>query len=165
MDLREAARYPAVAPHAGTYARRFGEGLARELGVEFNIAVEARGWGVLKAYVEVGLGISVVPDICVRERDPLSVIPLREYVGPQSFGFFAGAATAWRVRPNASSRSWTRASFRLPDAQSAHPGSNRERPRIATAVRVRQPTRRNEITRRAIARNARSSAAPSAARK
>ena len=90
VDIREATtRYPAVVPHAGTYARRFGEALARELGVELDIAVEARGWGVLKGYVEVGLGISVVPDICVRERDPLSVIPLREYTEPQSFGFFA----------------------------------------------------------------------------
>ena len=89
VDIRDAARYPAIVPHSGTYARRFGEGLAREFGFELNIAVEARGWGVLKAYVEVGLGVSVVPDICVRERDPLSVIPLREYVGPQSFGFFA----------------------------------------------------------------------------
>ena len=89
VDIREAARYPGVVPHAGTHARRFGEGLARELGVELNVAVEARGWGVIKGYVEVGLGISVVPDICVTERDPLSVIPLREYTEPQSFGFFA----------------------------------------------------------------------------
>ena len=89
VDVREAARYPAVVPHGGTYARRFGEEVARELGVELDIAVEARGWEVLKGYVEVGLGVSVVPDICVRERDPISVVPLREYAGPQSFGFFA----------------------------------------------------------------------------
>ena len=56
VDVREAGRYPAVVPHAGTYARRFGEGLAREHGVELDIAVEASGWGVLKAYVEIGLG-------------------------------------------------------------------------------------------------------------
>ena len=31
----------------------------------------------------------MVPDFCVRERDPLSVIPLREYTEPRSFGFFA----------------------------------------------------------------------------
>ena len=89
VSLREAAHYPVVAPHAGTQARQFGESLARELGVELDIAVEARGWGVLKGYVEVGLGVSVVPDICVRERDPLSVIPLRQYFEAQSFGFFA----------------------------------------------------------------------------
>ena len=89
VEFREAARHPVVVPHAGTYPRRFVEGLAREHGVELDIAVEARGWGVLTGYVEAGVGISVFPDIYVRERDSLSVIPLREHPGPQSFGFFA----------------------------------------------------------------------------
>ena len=89
VDIREAGRYPAVVSHAGTYARRFAESIAREHGFELDIAVEARGWAVLKGYVKAGIGISVVPDFCVRERDPLSVIPLGEYTDPQSFGFFA----------------------------------------------------------------------------
>ena len=89
VDFREVARHAAVVPHAGTQARQFVEGLARKHGVELDIAVEAPWWGVLKGYVEAGVGISVVPDICVRERDPLSVIPLREHAGPRSFGFFA----------------------------------------------------------------------------
>ena len=89
VEFREAARHGVVVPHAGTYPRRYVEGLAREHGVELDIAVEAGGWGVLKGYVEAGLGISVVPDFCVRARDPLSVIALQEHPGPQSFGFFA----------------------------------------------------------------------------
>ena len=89
VDIREALRYPAVAPHAGTYARQFREALARKHRVKLDISVEARGWEVLKAFVEVGLGVSVVPDICVRERDPLSVITLRDCAEPQGFGFFA----------------------------------------------------------------------------
>lgn len=89
--LREAARYPAVVPHLGTYARQVGEAVAREHGIKIDVAVEARGWGVIKAYVEVGLGVSVVPDICVTERDWLSVIALRDCSEPQSFGFFARA--------------------------------------------------------------------------
>ena len=89
VDIREVARHAVVVPHADTYPRQFVERLAREHGVELDIAVEAHGWGVLKGHVEVGVGVSVVPDICVRERDPLSVIPLREHTEPQSFGFFA----------------------------------------------------------------------------
>lgn len=87
--LHEAARYPLVASHIGTYARQTAEAMAREHGVKLDASVESRGWGVLKAYVKVGLGVSVVPDICVAERDRLSVIPLRDYSEPQSFGFFA----------------------------------------------------------------------------
>ena len=89
VEIHEAAGHPGIVPHVGTYARQFGEALARQLGVEFKIAVETHGWGVIKSYVEIGLGISVVPDICVKESDRLSVIPLREYTEPQSFGFFA----------------------------------------------------------------------------
>ena len=89
VDFDAVSAWPAVAPHAGTYARRFGEDLARKFGFEFKIAVEARGWHEIKAYVEAGLGISAIPDICITESDRLSVIPLSSYVQPQSFGFFA----------------------------------------------------------------------------
>ena len=88
VQVQEAMRYQVVAPHEGTWARRYVEERARKAEVRLDIAAQARGWGVLKAYVEVGLGIAVVPDFCVRERDALSVIALDEQAKAQSFGFF-----------------------------------------------------------------------------
>ena len=89
VDLREVAAWPAVVPHSGTYARQFGEAIARRYGVEVNVAVEARGWGVITSYVEAGLGVSIIPDVCLREGDRVSVVPLGDYTDRQSFGFFA----------------------------------------------------------------------------
>ena len=84
----EAARWPAIVPPAGSYTRQFGESAARELGVDVKAVVEVGGWGVIKRYVERGIGISVVPSICLHETDQLSVIPLGRHFRSRSFGVY-----------------------------------------------------------------------------
>lgn len=86
VDIRELAEYPGIAPPAGTFGRDFGETIARRFGVEVNVGIETSGWGLVKRYVEAGLGISVVPSVCVSERDRLWVIPFGEYAKPVSYG-------------------------------------------------------------------------------
>ena len=84
----EAAAWPAIVPPAGTSSRQFGETAAQRFGVDVNAVIEVGGWGVIKRYVEQGLGISVVPSISISETDQLSVIPLKEYFPARSFGVF-----------------------------------------------------------------------------
>ena len=71
---QEAAQWPSVMPPAGSYSRQFGEAAARQFGVEVRAVIEVSGWAVIKRYVERGLGISVVPSICLQETDQVSVI-------------------------------------------------------------------------------------------
>ena len=84
----EAAAWPAIVPPPGTSSRQFGETAAQRFGVDVNAVIEVGGWGVIKRYVEQGLGISVVPSISISETDQLSVIPLKEYFPARSFGVF-----------------------------------------------------------------------------
>ena len=88
VSPEEAAVWPAIVPADGTYSRQFGETAARRFGVDVNAVIEVGGWGVIKRYVEAGLGISVVPSICISENDQLSVIPLKEYFPTRSYGVF-----------------------------------------------------------------------------
>ena len=88
VDIEEAAPYPAVVPPAGTYNRRFGESVACRFGVEINVAVEASGWGVVKRCVEGGIGISVVPGVCLDEGDRVWAVPFDRYVPSRSYGVF-----------------------------------------------------------------------------
>ncbi len=88
VSPEEAAVWPAIVPAAGTYSRQFGETAARRFGIDVNAVIEVGGWGVIKRYVESGLGISVVPSICISENDQLSVIPLKEYFPTRSYGVF-----------------------------------------------------------------------------
>ena len=88
VDIGEAAEYPAIVPAAGTYNRQFGESVAHRFGVAAKVAVEASGWGVIKSLVEDGLGVAVVPDLCLTERDRVRVIRFNGHGPPRSYGIF-----------------------------------------------------------------------------
>ena len=85
---KEAAKWPAIVPPAGSYSRQFGETAAREFGFDIKAVLQIGGWGVIKRYVERGIGICVVPSICLHETDQVSVIRLEEHFRARSFGVY-----------------------------------------------------------------------------
>ena len=89
---QEAAKWPAIVPPAGSYSRQFGETAAREFGTDVKAVLEVGGWGVIKRYVERGIGICVVPSICLHETDEVSVIRLEEKIQARSFGVYTRRA-------------------------------------------------------------------------
>ena len=84
----EAAEWPAIVPPAGSYSRQFGETAACEFGVDVKPVIEVGDWEVIKRYVERGLGICVVPSICIHATDQVSVIALKGYFRARSFGVY-----------------------------------------------------------------------------
>lgn len=87
LDIREIVKYPGIVPPAGTFSRDFGEAIARRFGVTVNVGIETSGWSLVKTLVEAGLGISVIPSVCVsEEKDRLAVIPFGKYAKPGSYG-------------------------------------------------------------------------------
>jgi LysR family cys regulon transcriptional activator len=55
-------------------------------GVPYDVVLEAGGWEVIKKFVELGLGVSVVTSICLKEDDKLAAIPLGEYFPQRTYG-------------------------------------------------------------------------------
>lgn len=55
-------------------------------GVDYNVVLEAGGWEVIKRYVEIGTGISIVTSICLRGFENLSVRPMGDYFPNRSYG-------------------------------------------------------------------------------
>ena len=82
----ELAAHPAVGPPPSTYSRQMQNFAARRFGVDLCVAIEVGRWGVIKRYVEAGLGVAVVPSLCLSENDALSSIPLEGYFPRQSYG-------------------------------------------------------------------------------
>lgn len=87
---RDIASWPIVMPARGTSAREAGELAARHFGVALKVAVETRGWSVIKQLVERGIGIAFVPDMCVGESDAVRTVPIEKRVAqairPLSYG-------------------------------------------------------------------------------
>ena len=88
VTREEIAGYPVIVPHAGMYGARFGESPIQSLGLELNVAIQADGWNTIKRHVEAGLGIAVIPTICLTDKDRVSTIPLTQYFESRTFGLF-----------------------------------------------------------------------------
>ncbi|MFA9419652.1 MAG: LysR family transcriptional regulator [Gammaproteobacteria bacterium] len=56
--------------------------------VNFKVTLEAGGWEVIKRYVSLGQGISIVTDVCITEEDraKMNVIPVSQYFPKRSYG-------------------------------------------------------------------------------
>ena len=58
----------------------------RQAGLSYTVALEAGGWEIIKKYVELGMGISIVTDICLTGQEKVAKIPLTEYFPRRSYG-------------------------------------------------------------------------------
>ncbi|HXU92668.1 MAG TPA: LysR family transcriptional regulator [Gallionella sp.] len=54
--------------------------------LNFTVTLEAGGWEVIKKYVELGMGISIVTDICLTGSEKLVRIPLKQYFPQRGYG-------------------------------------------------------------------------------
>jgi DNA-binding transcriptional LysR family regulator len=54
--------------------------------VGYRVALEASGWEVIKKYVELGLGVAIVTDVCLTGTERVARIPLGEYFPARSYG-------------------------------------------------------------------------------
>lgn len=60
----------------------------KQYNVDYKVTLEAGGWEVLKKYVENGLGISIVTDICLSGKEKLDCVPLTKYFPKRTYGLF-----------------------------------------------------------------------------
>lgn len=58
----------------------------RQHSVPYHVALEAGGWEIIKKYVELGLGISIVTDVCLAGDERFARIPLNQYFPRRSYG-------------------------------------------------------------------------------
>ena len=86
VGFAELAAYPMVAPPPGRYARQATEQLVRLHGAVPDIAVEVDGWSVITNYVASGLGIAIVPDVCLTERERVCRIPFGDRIPVRRYG-------------------------------------------------------------------------------
>jgi len=86
VTLKEISPYGLILPPRHLSTWRMVDLVFRKNNVTYDVALEAGGWEVVKKYVELGLGVSIVTDVCLTDNDRVAKIPLNEYFPQRSYG-------------------------------------------------------------------------------
>ena len=86
ISLEDIAPYGLILPPRHLSTWRMVDLVFRQHNLSYRVALEAGGWEVIKAYVERGLGVSIVTDVCLTGTERLARIPLDHFFPKRSYG-------------------------------------------------------------------------------
>ena len=86
--LEDLSPYGLILPPQRLSTYRLVDLVFQQRQVPYHVAIEVGGWDVIKEYVAMGLGISIVTGICITEADRqrLAVRNMRQYFPQRSYG-------------------------------------------------------------------------------
>lgn len=88
INLSDITPYGLILPPRHLSTWRIVKMVFAQHNINYTVALEAGGWEVIKRYVKIGMGISIVTDVCITEQDKedLTIIPLDKYFPKRSYG-------------------------------------------------------------------------------
>lgn len=86
IKLKDIAPYGLILPPRHLSTWRIVDLVFSQHDLELKIALEAGGWEVIKTYVELGLGISIVTAVCLTGDENLECRALSDYFPTRSYG-------------------------------------------------------------------------------
>ncbi len=86
VSLHEISPYGLILPPRHLSTWRMVDLVFKQNNASYEVALEAGGWEIVKKYVALGLGISIVTDVCLTDEDKVSRIPLSDYFPQRSYG-------------------------------------------------------------------------------
>jgi DNA-binding transcriptional LysR family regulator len=86
VRLEDLSPYGLILPPKRLTTYRLVDLIFQQRNVPYQVAIEVGGWDVIKQYVAMGLGISIVTGICLSPNDRLSVHNMRQYFPQRSYG-------------------------------------------------------------------------------
>ncbi len=86
VTLEEIAPYQLILPPRHLSTWRLVDLVFKQHNLAYRVTLEAGGWEVIKKYVELGLGISIVTDVCLTGQERLARVPLDQYFPKRSYG-------------------------------------------------------------------------------
>jgi DNA-binding transcriptional LysR family regulator len=88
LKLEDLSPYGLILPPRRLTTYRLVDLVFQQRRVPYTVALEVGGWEVIKQYVAMGLGISIVTAICLTEADGKRLVArsLADYFPPRSYG-------------------------------------------------------------------------------
>jgi DNA-binding transcriptional LysR family regulator len=86
VTIKDVAAYPLILPPQHLTTWRVVDYVFHKHRLNYRVALEAGGWEVIKRYVALGLGVSIVTSICLTGQEPLAAIPFNRYFPRRTYG-------------------------------------------------------------------------------
>src|SRR5438477_5816613 len=86
LTLEEISRYPLILPPRNLSTWGMIDSTFKSHGLSYQVAMEVGGWEIIKKYVELGLGISIIISIGITGQEKLEVIPAGEFFPERTYG-------------------------------------------------------------------------------
>lgn len=86
VTLEDISPYGLILPPRNMSTWRMVDTVFRQHELQYSVAMEAGGWEIVKRYVEQGLGVSIVTEVCLTGHEKISAIPLNDYFPSRSYG-------------------------------------------------------------------------------
>lgn len=86
VTLQDISPYGLILPPRHLSTWRMVDLIFNQHDLKYRVNLEAGGWEVIKKYVEQGLGISIVSDVCLNGDEKLVRIPLNDYFPDRGYG-------------------------------------------------------------------------------
>jgi len=86
LTLKDIGSYGLILPPRHLSTWRVVKLVFQQHNVDFHVTLEAGGWEVIKKYVALGFGVSIVTSICLTGDEDLIAIPLNEYFPKRTYG-------------------------------------------------------------------------------
>lgn len=83
---RHISKYPLILPPRHLSTWRQVEFVFAQERLNYEVKLEVGGWEVIKKYVELGMGVSIVMSICIQGNENLEVIPVGEHFPKRTYG-------------------------------------------------------------------------------
>jgi DNA-binding transcriptional LysR family regulator len=86
VTIKDVSHFPLILPPQHLTTWRVVDYVFHKYGLNYRVALEAGGWEVIKRYVSLGLGISIVTSICLSGKEDLAAIPFNRYFPQRTYG-------------------------------------------------------------------------------
>ncbi len=86
VTLEDICPYGLILPPRHLATWRFLEWVFSQSGLRFTVSLEAGGWEIIKKYVALGMGVSIVTDVCLTGDESLARKSLDEFIPKRSYG-------------------------------------------------------------------------------
>jgi DNA-binding transcriptional LysR family regulator len=86
IALKDVCKYPLILPPKNQSTYRFVEMVFTDHSLDYDVKLEVGGYDVIKQYVRLGLGISIVMSHCLGKDDDLHAVSVGRYFPKRAYG-------------------------------------------------------------------------------